>query len=360
MGEPLLISLKKYLDMPIDEVKIDDHQASHVNPPELLTALVESYRSALLAMGTSGVRACPAAGNELQQNLIKLENQLGGDVTLLMMKEIRQHVSNELHQWGEQAAAHSEDEATKVKEILIILGQTAASVGDRNQQHTKDLNQFTSRLSAISNLENLTQIRTSLVKHASELKAHVDKMERESTELVTRLQTKITTYETKLKEVEAVALRDSLTGVANRLNIEERIESRIALGQSFCVLVIDVNQLKKVNDTHGHLAGDSLLQQFAQELRSSFRSTDIVGRWGGDEFIIVMDCDTAGAEAQTERMQKWVFGEYTIRPGKGTGEVKIHVDAAVGLAAWRSGETAGSLIDRADAAMYAQKALMKK
>jgi PleD family two-component response regulator len=59
-------------------------------------------------------------------------------------------------------------------------------------------------------------------------------------------------------------------------------------------------------------------------------------------------------------MRKWVFGDYTIRPGKGTGEAKVKVDGAVGLAQWQPGETTKSLIERADAAMYAQKAQTKK
>jgi diguanylate cyclase len=177
---------------------------------------------------------------------------------------------------------------------------------------------------------------------------------------VEKLKTEVSTYETKLKKAEELALRDALTGLSNRRNVEERIEGRIASGQVFCVAVLDVNHLKQVNDKHGHLAGDSLLQQFAQELRSSSRSTDLVGRWGGDEFIVVMDCAVSGAITQMERMQKWVFGDYTIRPGKGTGEVKVHVDAAVGLAEWQRGETLKAVIERADAEMYKNKGLAKK
>jgi diguanylate cyclase (GGDEF)-like protein len=177
---------------------------------------------------------------------------------------------------------------------------------------------------------------------------------------VDQLQTEVSTYETKLKEAEELASRDALTGLPNRRKVEERIEARIARGQAFCVVMLDLNGLKQVNDKHGHLAGDNLLQQFAQELRSGSRSTDMVGRWGGDEFVLLMDGDAAGAQAQIERLQKWVFGEYTIRPGKGSGEVKVNVSAGVGVAQWQPGETAQAAIERADAAMYVQKQLTRK
>ena len=124
-------------------------------------------------------------------------------------------------------------------------------------------------------------MRTSLVQQATELKTYVDKMKQESNNLVSQLQTKVSGYEEKLKKAEEFARQDSLTGLANRRIIEERIESRIVLGAPFCVIMADMNRLKKVNDTHGHPAGDELLQQFSDELKielSQLRSGGPLGR----------------------------------------------------------------------------------
>jgi len=93
---------------------------------------------------------------------------------------------------------------------------------------------------------------------------------------------------------------------------------------------------------------------------NSIRSTDLVGRWSGDEFVIVLDCDLAAAKSQIERMEKWVFGEYPIQAAGGKGEVKVNIDAAVGMAQWHAGETLQQLIERADSAMYSDKKLAKK
>jgi PleD family two-component response regulator len=76
--------------------------------------------------------------------------------------------------------------------------------------------------------------------------------------------------------------------------------------------------------------------------------------------IMVLDCDLPGAQAQVERMQKWVFGEYTIPIGTSTVKVKIHLDASVGVAQWRPGETTSQVIERADASMYKQKELSQR
>lgn len=346
----IVISLKKYLEMNPDDVPANAAEAA-----ELFSATLKAYRSALTATGTSACQACPPVGSQLQQSLAQLENRLAGALTVSLVKEAEREVGEQLELWENRTQEYCQARTTEVKELLILLASTAESVGERDQRYTDHFSQFTSRLKTISTLEDLSNVRASLVREALELKNYVDKMEQDSHKLVSQLRTEVSTYETKLKEVEELALRDALTGLANRRNVEERIESRIARQQMFCAAMLDVNKLKRINDQHGHLAGDSLLQQFAQELRAALRGSDVIGRWGGDEFMLVMDCDLAGATAQIERLQKWVFGEYTIRPGKGTGEVKVQVDAAIGLTQWQAGETLKEVVEHADAAMYQQK-----
>jgi diguanylate cyclase (GGDEF)-like protein len=347
-----VISLKKYLEMNPEEAPA---KAKAEAPDKLLPATLKAYRSALAAAGTSAAQACPLVGGELQANLAQVEKLLGGALTVSAVQEAEREVGEQLHLWEDRTKTFYQARTAEVKELLLMLARTAESVGERDHRYTDHFSEFTSRLKTISNLEDLTSVRASLVQEARELKNYVDRMEQDSNKLVEELQMEVSTYETKLKEVEELALRDGLTGLANRRNVEERIEHRISTRQTFCAAMLDVNKLKRVNDQHGHLAGDSLLQQFAQELRSAMRSSDVIGRWGGDEFVIIMDCDMAGANAQMERLHKWVFGDYTIRPGKGTGEVKVHVDAAIGVTQWQAGQTLKEVVEKADAAMYQQK-----
>src|SRR5580692_9434631 len=330
--------------------------ASH----ELLSAIVECFQSALLAMGKSGTQACPGVSSDLQQKLADLGNQISDDLTPAGVKKTEKQVEEQLQQWGGQSSEYFKAKANEVKELLILLARTAQSLGERDHRYTNQFTQFTSRLQKIANLEDLTQVRASLVQGAAELKTYVDRMAQDSRESVAQLQAEVSTYETKLKAVEELALRDSLTGLANRRNTEGRIEWRIAHQQTFCVMMIDLNHFKQVNDTYGHPAGDSLLKQLSQELRSNLRSSDVAGRWGGDEFIIILDCDLAGANCQVDRMRKWVLGEYTVQRAAGAGEVKVPVDASIGLAQWQKGETMEKLIERADTAMYEEKRRSQK
>ncbi len=345
-----MISLKKYLDMEIKEVLVSKPESG-----DLLELSLEGYRTALRSMGDCGTRACPGVSSNLKGGLAALADQLANPVTPALLNESKSQVNEQLQEWGDRTVEYFHQRTAEIKDLLIVMARLGESVGERDQKYTSHFQLFTTRLQTISNLEDLTHVRKSLLAQASELKTYVDEMEHESHRMLETLQGEVSAYEARLRKVEELALRDALTGLANRHNVEQRIEDRIVRGQAFCVVMMDLNRLKLVNDQHGHLAGDNLLQQFSQELRASARSSDMVGRWGGDEFLMVMDGDANAANSQIARMQKWVFGDYTIRPGKGLGEVKVKVDAAVGLAQWQAGENLKAVVERADAEMYKEK-----
>jgi diguanylate cyclase len=351
-----VISLKKYLDMEHEKPKSSERAA---DPAEILAATLASYRAVLLITGTSSVRACPPIGTELQKRLAELERTISGNVTPALLRATEQKVEEHLEEWGESSAAYLKAKAHDVKELLLAVARTAQSIGDRDNHYASQLNAFTSRLHNIGDLEDLTQIRASLVAGATELKVYVDQMTQDSNSLVKQLKTEVSDYETKLKAAEELVIRDELTGLSNRRNVEERIELRIAKGQAFCIAILDLDKFKQVNDTYGHLAGDSLLKQFATELRTNSRGHDTVGRWGGDEFIIVLDCNLVGANEQLERTKKWMFGEYKIQTAGGSVEVKVRVTASIGLAQWEPGESMQDVLEHADNSMYTEKGLKK-
>ena len=346
-----MISLGKYLNSndlisPDSEAEID----------ELTAATMEGYRAALLAVGKAAVQTCPHLGVDLETNLQGLERRLAVDPSALLVKSTQKLVEIQLDEWGVRASGHFKAQADEVKELLIALAKTAESVGSRDEGYSSKFTDLSGRLAKIADLQDLRQIRSSITERVAELKSSVDQMTRDNRQLVAQLKAEVSTYETRLKSAEHLALKDQLTNIANRRSIEERIQMNVEHGQSFCVVMIDLNGFKPINDTFGHLAGDELLRQFAMELKQNSRSGDLVGRWGGDEFIVILPGTLPSARAQIERVKQWVFGKYTINEGSSM-PVVIHVDGSVGAAEWHRGQTMEELIAEADSRMYLEKNL---
>jgi diguanylate cyclase (GGDEF)-like protein len=350
-----MISIRKYLDAPLTSIESEPPQPRNRRAPaDLVSFFQDAYRSALSEMGRCSVDACPATGPQLQRDLIETTDGLAASVSADTIAASSTNVRKQLQQWGRATARHYQQKAGEVKGILIAMAHTAESVGQRDQRCAEQLHSVTTQLKRIANLDDITVMRRSIERNAAELKGSIERMVIEGKAVLDELQTKVATFQTKLDEAEQTASCDALTRLRSRLCIDGQLEQRIAAGQPFSVAVFDIDGFKLVNDAHGHVTGDELLKQFATELRSACRSCDIVGRWGGDEFIVLLDCERAHAEAQIERVRKWVCGNYVVEGI--AGAVKLSLSASVGLAEFAPPESVNELLDRADAAMYRHKA----
>jgi diguanylate cyclase (GGDEF)-like protein len=345
-----LISLKKYLDQDTACAPSSEAPAEPAGSPAM-----DCYRAALLAMGKSAAQCCPEPGKSLEHSLEGLEHRLAADPTDPTVRWVHKQVEVQLQEWGARTAEHFKARADEVKELLVALARTAESVDDRTQGQTSQFRQVTVRLESLADLNDIAAIRFSLVQRVNELRDSVDRMTRDNEQMVAQLKAEVTKYETRLREVENLVMKDELTGVANRRSVEERIRWHIAKAQPFCVVMLDLNGFKQINDRHGHLAGDALLRQFAGELQTITRAGDLVGRWGGDEFVVLLSCDTAGARLHTGRIREWVFGKYTLDKSGRPKPLEVAVEAAIGLAEWHPGDTPEHVIAAADAAMYQNK-----
>jgi diguanylate cyclase (GGDEF)-like protein len=353
-----MISIKEYLEHPPAEPGEQPPTASSNAPArkqeDLLPITLVAYRSALAEMGNCGQDACPALGEELKQGLGKLGAGLCAEVTSERVAQTEAEVRKHLQGWGQRAAQHYCQKTNEVKDILLVMARTASSVGERDQRCAQQINAVTTRLKGIANLEDLTEIRDSIKQSAAELKTSIDRMSAEGKAAIDQLKAKVTYYQTRLEEAETMASRDALTGVRSRPWVEGQIEQALQGPAPFCVAILDIDKFKLVNDEYGHLAGDELLKQFATKMRSVCRVTDTIGRWGGDEFILLLHCRLQEARAQIDRMREWVCGRYSLEGG--AAQVKLLVHASIGVAERQPGETMKEMIDRADAEMYREKA----
>lgn len=159
-----------------------------------------------------------------------------------------------------------------------------------------------------------------------------------------------------LVRIEELAIRDTLTGLYNRRHGEELLrqaQERIDRGDPpKAALLLDLDHFKRVNDQHGHAAGDDVLRTFAELCRLSLRATDAVIRWGGEEFLVLL----SGEDAQTpiQRLRDAVAATRVPVDG-GDGELRFSFSG--GLAWMEPGDSVDRLLERADLALYSAKGM---
>lgn len=161
----------------------------------------------------------------------------------------------------------------------------------------------------------------------------------------------------RLEESVEMALTDSLTGLYNRRYMEGHlntlVEEAVQRGKPLSMLVTDIDYFKAVNDTHGHDAGDLVLQEFSRRLRQNIRGIDLACRFGGEEFIVIMpDTDLAKAYLVAERLRQCIAGA-SFRVSE---ETQLDITASIGVACLEGiDDTPDALLKRADQALYCAK-----
>jgi two-component system, cell cycle response regulator len=183
----------------------------------------------------------------------------------------------------------------------------------------------------------------------------------EPTELLARVQAaaRVKRLQDELRqrneELDLVSRTDALTGLRNRRHVEEYLTKLVSLArrnvEPIAVLIVDIDHFKSVNDGHGHDAGDAVLREVAGRMVDSVRLEDMVGRWGGEEFLVVLPNTAAqGAAELAERLRQVVAGEPCRLPDGGAVPVTISLGCAASVI-----DDAATLVRSADAAMYEAK-----
>lgn len=333
-----MISLRKH---------IDEHRES------VDDSALAAFRSSLAAIAKSGERAVPPLGPNLSRKLGEIQGGLQKPVTPDALSSATRRAETELAMWADLAVRLHDDNEREMKEIVGAVALAAESVGKRDEKYSNQIGEVSGRLKSIAAMNDLAIMRRSIMESAASLKTCVEQMAEDSKATLQQLSKEVDHYREKLRESERLSLVDPLTGLANRRGFENQLHSCIESRAMFSLLMVDLNGFKGVNDRYGHLAGDDLLKQFGAELRQQFTDAIVIGRWGGDEFVMLAACDLKEAHARADRVRKWTMGEYKIKSGSGT--VRVPLEGSIGVAQWNGKEKGTELMARADKGVYDAK-----
>ena len=232
-------------------------------------------------------------------------------------------------------------ELSKAKSVVRELEATSHHIRRMLAAHHANVKQFQQRMSSLNHGPQEKQLL--------ELTREAERMLRPTMRLSSEM---AQAYDEVRKQANLLmsvtqSRTDPLTGLENRQSMEEALKGLFAMqaryNSDFSVAIVDIDQFKRLNDEHGHLFGDKILQQVADALSRSVRETDSIARFGGEEFIVTMQhTDLEGACIYAQRFRDEV-------------SIDLPITVSIGVTGALEGDTVQSLLTRADTALYSAK-----
>jgi len=242
----------------------------------------------------------------------------------------------------------------EVCRLLADIVQIIIDAGLDLTKYSAVLKSCTSRLKDADDVREIRKVVRELLSDTQ----HMSQSNRDVTASLKAHSAEIDRLRAELDQVRQEAIRDPLTGLANRRSFDEQLAESLdqALQElkSICLLMIDIDHFKEMNDQHGHRIGDKVLQYVAGVLKENFKGRDLVARYGGDEFaVIVENAPRTGVNAVAETVRRQIEASKLRRTD--TGEPLGRVSVSIGYECVQPGDSPDALVERADRALYNAK-----
>jgi diguanylate cyclase (GGDEF)-like protein len=318
----------------------------------MLEVAVEAYQAALGDVDRSVFERWKDRDSRNAVALRTLMRQIKVTPDVAVLRQVRREFGEEVKRcgdWMTQSLAGSVD----LRQALKTLSDACQAVTTGSERHVGGMLSIASNLDAVAKLDDINAIRLKVQSEVQRLVHLVAELREEKQALLNRLEQEVSQYRSQLAEAETLAASDPLTGLANRRELERRAMELTQTSKPFCIILLDLNRFKVINDRFGHVIGDEVLKSFAQRLRAHARPTDVACRWGGDEFLLLLNCSMRDAMFRAQQIQLAVCGRYAL--GREDKPVRLDVSASIGVAERRTGESLEALVERADSQLYQHK-----
>jgi diguanylate cyclase len=254
-----------------------------------------------------------------------------------------------------QANGAGQGDRQAVLKMLVEVLTSAEKINNDVESHNTELQENARQVENMEPMGEMDVVRDVLMGHMNALLQSNHRLQEDL--VCTRYR-----LEEQAQEIDHVrheARTDELTSVANRKAFNEKlhilIDDRQRLNEPFVLMLLDMDQFKRINDSHGHPAGDRVLSMVGEALKELVREGDFVGRYGGDEFATLLPKTQLDVGLERAELIRVKMAEWVSRGASRDGEIAVSV--SIGVVACEIGDTAESLLKRADQALYRCKDL---
>ncbi|MFL6659901.1 MAG: GGDEF domain-containing protein [Massilia sp.] len=251
-----------------------------------------------------------------------------------------------------------QDVKLTVKNMMMTFIDRLSSVATTTGDFHEKIGGFSEKISHADNITELNAILDEVLRETRAVQAEAlksrDRMILARQE-VQEAEQRIHSLEAKLQHMSELVREDQLTGSLNRRGLDDVFDRETARsdrrGTPLCVALLDLDDFKRLNDTYGHQAGDSALKHLVKIVKDTLRSMDVIARFGGEEFLIMLPETTVEAATQTmTRLQRELTKHFFLHDNE-----KVLITFSAGVALRQPNEDQASLVKRADHAMYQAK-----
>jgi len=272
---------------------------------------------------------------------------------------------------------------SELKNIIQLLREGMTQLLGQNRSFNQHLYESNLRIEQVIYLDDIRKIKESLRSEVTKIKQNIHEKQQMDALQMNKLAQEVDVLRLDLEKVREESLTDGLTGLSNRMSFDSYINKmldRTAISwRSFALIMCDIDDFKKINDTYGHQTGDRMLRAFAKECKASFRPEDFIGRYGGEEFVIVLPKATLKQALKRAKSfcasiagKRYLLDENNDAPQTNESDV-IHeifdiflghqhkpantlgFTISVGVSVLSKNDTIDTMIERADQALYLAK-----
>lgn len=265
-----------------------------------------------------------------------------------------------IHDYAVRQLDYLKSTEQELRGIIEVLSEGLKTIGNCNADFHQKMASHLERLGSISELTDLRQLRGRLQDEIRSVRESLVEVTERQAEQMQALSGQVHVLREKLERAEHEARSDSLTGVLNRRALDPILQSRLVEfedgGANFAVVMMDLDEFKQVNDRFGHAIGDRALLAVVENCRGLIRRNDIFARYGGDEFVFVFPESSARNAAKIARKICETLTATRFELEKAIdGTTHLVLSASFGVTECRKGDSAVTLLERADHALYQAK-----